>query len=97
MVGEVLVEFQDEPAHPLVRYQEVRPRAHYPYLELRCGRPAEQASRSSTVPGPREHWVTARPDRRQPGERIVALNAGGQSAVIDPQPRTGPGCDYKRL
>ena len=40
--GEFLVEFQNKPSDARVRYEEVRPRADDPYLELGFRRPGEQ-------------------------------------------------------
>ena len=51
-LGELLVKFQDKSADAGVRYQEVRPRAHDPYLHALRRRPRQDAPRApATVPG----------------------------------------------
>ena len=71
------VQLHDKSSEPFIRYEKVRAGPHHSYPDaLRC-RPGQQLGEGLGRIGPREEVpVTAGPDRREAGQRVVGLDAG---------------------
>src|SRR5207237_3852088 len=79
-LAQLLVQLHHEPVDARIRYQEVRPRADDPYLEPLGVGPREQVLQVLDRAGTREQLGRATgPDRREPRERVVALDPGGRT------------------